>query len=726
MTWLLMRGIVNINLTEIQLQIERLPLTGRVFLEGPAGVGKTTAAARRLSYLLQQSIPGESILVLAPQRTLATPYQAVLSQVKAGGVPAIVTMGGLARRMIDLFWPVIGRASGFSHPERPPHFLTLETAQYFMAHLLRPKLDEGWFNSVRIPANRLYSQVLDNLNKAALVGFPLSEIGNKLKPAWIGDAEQQHVIQDIQASVDLFRTFCLVNNLLDFSLQMEIFAQGLWQTELCRSYLLNQYQHLIYDNLEEDTPVAHDILSEWLPAFASSLVVYDWHAGFRSFLGADPQSAYRLKDLCQANIQMHTTQVTSPAIKKIGGLLVSKLAAPASIRQEFPLPDFEPDQDQPEPVSQQILEENVRFSYHRYFPQMLDWIAQQCAHLVHQEKIPPQEIVILAPFLPDALRFSLVNRLEKLQIPVRSHRPSRSLRDEPAARCLLTLTSLAFPDWGYEPPPADLAFALVQAIQGMDLVRARLLSDIVLRRQKGQVVLSSFDQINPPMQERITYLLGERFEKLRLWLSAAAQESQELDYFLSRLFGELLSQPGFGFHNHFDAAQVTANLIESVQKFRWAVAPVLKSQAAPLGQEYLRMVQDGVIAAQYLTAWEAEDLPAVLIAPAYTFLMSNRPVQMQFWLDVGSSGWAERLYQPLTHPYVLGRDWPPGQQWTDQDEVRYSQDALFRLVVGLLRRCGERIYLGLSELGEQGYEQRGEFLRAFQRALQQAGKKEGA
>ena len=75
---------------------------------------------------------------------------------------------------------------------------------------------------------------------------------------------------------------------------------------------------------------------------------------------------------------------------------------------------------------------------------------------------------------------------------MRSHRPSRSLRDEPATRCLLTLTSLAYPDWGFEPQQADLAYALVQAIEGMDLVRARLLSDIVLRKVKGRVVLNSF------------------------------------------------------------------------------------------------------------------------------------------------------------------------------------------------------------------------------------------
>jgi hypothetical protein len=132
------------------------------------------------------------------------------------------------------------------------------------------------------------------------------------------------------------------------------------------------------------------------------------------------------------------------------------------------------------------------------------------------------------------------------------------------------------------------------------------------------------------------------------------------------------------------------------------------------------MVQDGVIAAQYIHAWQLQPEDAVLLAPAYTFLMGNRPVDYQFWLNVGGRGWWERLYQPLTHPYVLSRHWPhdgDGTVWTDTDEVETRQDALYRLTLGLIRRCRCKVYLGLSGLGEQGYEQKGPLLQAIQRVL---------
>jgi hypothetical protein len=137
-----------------------------------------------------------------------------------------------------------------------------------------------------------------------------------------------------------------------------------------------------------------------------------------------------------------------------------------------------------------------------------------------------------------------------------------------------------------------------------------------------------------------------------------------------------------------------------------------------LGREYFAMLEDGVIAAQYLESWRSEDKDAVLVAPAYSFLMMNRPASIQFWLEPGSSGWSQRPSQPLTHPYVLSRHWVTGRQWMDSDEVEAETQTLARLVGGLLSRCKEKVYFAISDLGESGNEQRGSLLRALQKVLQ--------
>jgi hypothetical protein len=698
-----------------QSSLVRLPLQSKIFLEGPAGAGKTTAGVHRLLHLMAEGIPASSILLLTPQRTLAAPYLQALEDpgVVGGGVVASLTLGGLAQRMVDLFWPLASAAAGFRQPERPPIFLTLETAQYYMAHLVEPLLKEGFFDSVKIDRNRLFSQVLDNLNKAALVGFPVDEIGPRLKEAWIGEPGQLRVYEDVQECASLFRRFCLDHNLLDYSLQVELFRSQLWPAGICRSYLAQTYRHLIFDNLEEDTPFTQDILPEWLPEFESALFIYDWRGGFRRFLGADPQTALEIAGHCQERVVFDAGLVMSEPVQALAAGLEAML--------QKKVPHAEPGAGRPRLSVKPKLRQALAYQQHIYYPEMLDWVADQVAGLVHQEGFPPSEIVVLAPYLSDSLRFSLLNRLDARGVPARSHRPSRALREEPATRCLLTLAGLAYPEWQISVNKTDVAYALMQAIAGLDLVRAQLLAEIVFRARNGLPVLTSFDQIKSETQSRITYRVGERYEALRQWLASRREPPDEFDHFLSRLFGEVLSQPGFGFHDDLVAAEVTANLIESVQKFRRVAGDTLAEEGVPLGREYLQMVAQGVIAAQYVRSWTEQPDDAVLIAPAFTFLMTNHPVSIQFWLDAGSPGWAERLNQPLTHPYVLSRRWPRGRPWTEYDELDAGQEVLSTLALGLLHRCRERIYLGLSKVGEQGYESSGPLLQALQRLLLAAG-----
>lgn len=696
------------NLLKDQRRVAKENFDKRIFLEGIAGTGKSTAAIERIKQLIRDGAAPDSILLLVPQSAVALPYQEALRRSRvemASGVRSL-TLGSLAFFMTDLFWPLIAEEAGFENPFRRPHFLTLELVQYYMTRFVEPEIERrDWFNSVHISRSRLYTQVVDNLNKAAVVGFDHNRIAERLESAWRGDVEQKAIYGDAQNAASLFREICLKYNLLDFSLEVEIFLGRLWPREEVRRYLARQYRHLIVDNIEEDTPATHDMLRDWLPLCESALLIYDSDAGYRRFLGADPVDGYALKDLCEVQITLSNHRVMSPDMEHL------QLEISRSLDQ--PLPEGK--------IKDGDARDAIIYSDNRYHPQMMDWTAEQIASLVHDQGVSPREIVVLAPYLPDALRFSLQTRLDELHVPVRTHRPSRALREEPAARTLLTLAKLAHPQWAMAPSTYDVAYALTSAISEMDLVRARLLTDVLYRGGE----LSPFEQItNEATQQRITFELGMRYETLRLWLHIYQTEGAEtIDVFFSRLFGEVLSQPQFGFHQSYDAANTCANLIDSAREFRQIVGRV--EPELDTAREYAAMVDRGVIANQYIRDWELHKSDAVLLAPAYTFLMSNQPVDYQFWLNVGSSGWSQRLYQPLTHPYVLSRQWEEGRVWTDMDEYAANQETLSKLALGLIRRCRKQIYLGLSEYNEQGFDQRGPLLMAIQHMLQRLWKEGG-
>jgi len=548
---------------------------------------------------------------------------------------------------------------------------------------------------------------LDSLNKSAAVGFPYTEIGSRLDSAWAGEPGQRRIYADAQDCASRFREFCRQHNLLDFSLQLELFWNHLWPHPRVREYLLRTYRHLIYDNLEEDVPRAHDLIREWIPEFTSALLIFDQHAGYRRFLGADVDTGWALRDLVQSKAEFSHSLVMSPAVEDLESSLGEAIAA-AGPRV--------PSRKAASPGAAD--ERPLQFISRRFYPELLDAVVEHVRFLVSVEQVPPSEMVLVAPYISDALRFAITSRLEVAGIPWKTHRPSRSLRDEPTTRALLTLAAIGHPHWNVYPSKYDVAHAFMVGLD-MDLVRAQLLTEIVYRLRDFS--LSSFEQILVPQQERITFAHGARYSRLRDWLAAYREgRPLSLDHFLRRLFGEVLSQPGFGLHHDLDAARVAGSLIESARKFRLAMEPsVAKSEdAAPeLGKEYVDMLEEGVLAAQYLESWKAGSEQAVLVAPAYSFLMTNRPAAVQFWLDPGSDGWFQRLDQPLTHTRVLSRGWAVGRQWTYADEDQANTDSMERLARGLLRRCQKTVVLCISSVGEAGFEQRGRLLIAFQSVL---------
>lgn len=702
-------------LTPSQEQVLHLPLQQRIFLEGPAGCGKTTVGIERALQWIESGIPANEILILVPQRSLANPYHEALRSpdLPPGGMADIMTLGGIGQRMISLFWPLFATEVGFVQDDHPPSFLTLETAQYVMAGIIEPYIERDEFLSVNLDPNRMLSQILDNLNKAASFGYHHTEVSQRLSAAWIGDkADQKRLYDTAQSCANEFRAYCYENNLLDFSLQLELFTRYLWNTDACRSHLMDQYRYLIYDNAEEDIPVAHDVLLDWLPQFEGALIINDSDAGFRLFLGADAQSAMRLRDVCDQNFTMNESLVPTIELEQFSKELQDSIQAP----QKHPL----------DPILEDAFTINTD---NRFYPQMIAAVAAQVSALVKEEGVAAENIVVLAPFLSDSLRFSLERALSAQGITSYTTRPSRSLSDEPVTRCLLSWARLANRAWGTPPVHTEVTMALMQSIEKLDWVRADLLrSKTYQPNNEAGVLLGPWANIPAQLQERITFQFGNQYETLREWILElqAQDEKPELDIFLSRIFGEVLSQPGFAFHTDVEAAAVTSRLIESVRKFRRGVHLLIQGNEDRIGAEYIAMIERGVIAAQYLQTWEPQPAGTVLLAPAHTFLMMNRPAHIQFWLDVGNAGWWQRLYQPLTHPIVLSRHWPGDRKWTDLDEMGHNISSLQRMMGGLVRRCSDHIFLYTTEVDQSGYESQGMLILALQNILRRLNQHEDA
>jgi superfamily I DNA/RNA helicase len=686
-----------------------------LYLQGSVGTGKTTRATGHLQGLLDRGVPAREILVFLPQRALAEPYREVAND-HVGGRVDILTISGLARRMIQRFWPLVAEDAGFDG-DRPPNFLTLETAQYFMSRVTDPLREEGAFAGLSIAESRLYSQLIDNINKAALVGFPPSEISERLKGAWIGSDERKTVFDDAQRAADRYLQMCRENNLLGFGLQLQVFRQHLWPNDTCRNYLKGTYRHLIADNIEEGVPVSHDILLEWIPEMDSALIICDEGGGYRKFLGADPQSARRLKDCCEHHMRLEAEEIGEEAGDPAsnGQAKISGLGEQLSRA----LQPHKGNLDSPGEIRE--LRERVGVIYQETYPEMLEAVGRQVKSLI-ETGTEPEDIVVLAPFLSDTLRHELSNLLTRLEVPFSLRRPSRPLSKEPAVKALLAFSAIGHPAWRVQLSTGDLAQAFSFSTEDLDPIRAHLLARAVYETdEEGRPRLRPFSDVGPDIQDRVTYRLGEQYDKIQRWIKQyVGGDAQPLDHFLSRIFGEVLSQDGFGFHDDLGAAARADRLVESARKFRQVIEKARLDGDTPTGRLYLKTVRKGVAAAQYVQDWAEGTDEGVLLTPAHTFLVQNRRACHQFWLDVGSTGWHSRIRQPLTHPYVLSRSWETGKEWTDADETSAGLEMLSRLTDGLTRRCTGEVHLGIAGRGRNGQREQGYLLKAFQQLFGRA------
>jgi hypothetical protein len=312
------------------------------------------------------------------------------------------------------------------------------------------------------------------------------------------------------------------------------------------------------------------------------------------------------------------------------------------------------------------------------------------------------------------------------------------LFDHPVVRAAIVLAKCAHPGWGLVPSAGELARALSICIADLDLVRAQLLSDQILRLSLRNGLPLVEDQ---PMWLRVGMRFREPYLALQAFVSAwpaqtaAGGAMMPLDLFWQKAFTDVLSMPGFGLNSDLEGADVMARLIQSARLFRevfesralqphairWdEMLPFMPGDRAEqqvssdVGQAYVSMLSEGMLAAQRRVGEDGGGT-GVLLAPVYAYLTNDVRSKIQFWLDVQSGGWHERIYQPLTHPYALMRGWATDQSWTDDDENRTARDMLGRVVRGLAFRCSERILLAASQLTISGQEESGMLARALQR-----------
>jgi hypothetical protein len=669
---------------------------GSALLLGPAGAGKTTALQRRLLTLLESGEPAYTLLVIVAEPDHS---QAFLDLIHHSGLGPyaelnITTYNTLARQMVSLFWPLIARPAGFDRPYQPPTFLSYDLAQMLMWRVVTPMIDDGAFATLRLRPQQIVSQLLDTLNRAALNSLTLEQATTRQLNSWAGAEEQRFTLQEAANAARQFRDQCLIGNMLDLSLVVEVFTRQLMDHSEFRRYFSERYRHLLVDNIEEQTPAGQNFVASLMAATETTAIAYDAGGGYKRFLAADPAGANRFYDLCKKLFEFEDSYTAGEPLFYLSNLVENQLMAAGL----------------PTAGSEKAVIDQVVGRYRR---EMVEEVATYLARLIG-EGTPPNEIAIITPYLDGSLRYSLSRSLQAAGIPYYLLRRRSSPREEPRVRAWLTWLALGHPEWGIYPAAYDVAEAFNLSIHGMDPARAKLLTDRIY--VAGAAELGASDLLPTSIAERIGPDLLERVDILREWLAGEGGGRHPLDVFLHRLFNDLLARPVFTPQPDLAAAAICDWLVRAAGRLLSAAGPMGLATPAEIGRAFSDGIYDGLVTADPPEFGEPPDLDGVLISTIYGYLLGGRPVEVQVWLEAAASGWWDIPRQPLSNAFVLAQSWPEGRLWTMEDDFQIRNQLLSRIVRGLTSRCQRGVILANSELDRRGIRQDGPLWRALQPA----------
>lgn len=686
------------NLT--QAQLETIETTGATLLLGTAGTGKTTALQHRLLHLLQEGEPAYTVLILVAEPYHKEPF---VEFIHNAGVAAIADLKvvhyvGLAREMGELFWPLVAREAGFRQAYKPPTWLGYDLAQLLMWEIVTPMLDAGHFADLRLRPQQIVSQLLDNLNRSALNGHNLDGAFERQISAWGGDAEHIRHLRDAEMAARRFRAICYENNLLDMSLVVDVFNRHVIGHPEFSRYFSERFRHMLVDNVEEQTAAGHNFVTSSIDYTVSTTIAYDLGGGYKTFLAADATDQYlnHYQHVCRT-IEFTERHVDQQGIYHVAEVVDRYL--------------FGAEAEHPNTATARTA--ILDWVHGRYRREMISRLPAAINDLMEQHELAPREIAIVIPYLDGALRYKLTEALAEAGIPYQLARRRATPREEPRVRAWITWLALAHPDWNIYPTEYDVAEALTLSIHGLDPARAALITRSLY--QPNFPSLRDPAELSAEQVDRIGAETVALVAELRDWLAAngSAGEYQPLDFFVHRLFTELLSQRAFRPEPDVQGAAVSDWLVRTATRLRESAGPMGLSDARAIGRAFIQGINNGLVSANPPDLGEPPDPNGVLITTVYSFLLSEKKVPVQVWLETAATGWWDMPRQPLSNTFVLAQSWDPDDIWTMEDDVRIRNALLSRIVRGLTSRCELGIVLATSDLDRRGVRQDGPLWRAL-------------
>ncbi|WP_417040399.1 recombinase family protein [Cylindrospermopsis raciborskii] len=619
------------------------------------------------------------------------------------------TTSGFIQDEVMLFWPLI--VEMLEIKAQFPLILRPETEQELATKLWKSELNA--LTNGGTSQYGLVRRILDLWQLGTYAGIAGEDIGEIFHQGLEKDIHTLDLEAELLTSLLVgWRQWCLQRGLLTYGLITELYYKYLFKNIQYQEHLKNRYQLVIADDVDNYPAIYYYLLEFLLDKGAVGAFGYNPYGCVRLGLGADPEFLKRLESRCQVENLVCDGEEN----------LVTELA---------------------QPMIKLVREEMIIFT----LPKTVESIQtisraellQQTTQLIIREitagNIQPEEVAIIAPGLDAIARYQIIEILTKHHIEVDSLNEQRPLISSANVRGLLTLLTLVYPGLG----------RLVNRDQvgEMLVVLSRNYSDKHRREEDGEnqeqknqidpvragiIVDNCFvpDLENPRLLDirvfdrwdRIGYVASTAYREILTWIE---QQQNQQTQSSTPVFLLYAAMEKFIFKNQtpsFGILSELRELLETAQHYWEIEQRVRQTEYPPHDQkrltnsinEFISLLRQGTITANpYPVRTLGQSKKAITLATVFQYRASYRYHKWHFWMDIGSPLWSKGGAASLFGSHIFLQD-RRGKSWTAADEDTAETQRLERIIVDLLGRVSEKIYLCHSDLAVNGQEQLGPLL----------------
>lgn len=711
-----------------------------IWVSGPTQSGKTRYLINQFCALLDSSIQDKGTGAKATETPTALVLAAIgdnrldlvdrLTAATQGKYPFYSsTPLGFFQEEVLLFYPLLVQQLDLR--AQFPLRLAPENEQELATRLWRSELDMAIAQHAAIPEPRLVRRVLDLMQLAALAGIELEDIPAMLEQGLSG---QDHELPLAPATVgellQRWQTWCLERGFLTYGIIAGLYWRYLLPHPTYQHHLTQRFQWVLADDVDEYPAIARSLFEVLLDAGAMAVFTYNPDGAVRLGLGADPNYLEGLAARCW--VEHLSDRPVSCLGNDLDDSVVQLVTDPfffSSLPEAF-----------------QALQTTSR-------AQLLRRTTEIIVAAIQTQQVQPREVAIIAPGLDAITRYSLTEILTRQGIPVESLHDQRPLTTSPTIRALLTLLTLVYSGLGRlvdrdavaemlvvlsrkveRPrqagvenqqasllPPAERDNPLHSLVPAIDPVRAGLLADCCFVPHPDRPRLLPATTF--PRWDRLGYQATTAYEDLLRWIEV--QQSQLEQRLIPNAITLLDRAIQFfllgGSALPFDQLAALRQLIETAQHY-WEISERLRQSdradlpASMTVSRFIQLLRSGAVTANpYPVRAIGPASNAVTLANVFQYRASRRSHRWQFWMDAGSPRWLSGVDALFGAPLFL-QEWS-GRPWTGADMMQANEHRLRRILLDLLGRVSDRVYLCHSDLATNGQEQTGVLLSLVNAAI---------